>query len=118
MKRKIFNFYRNRLLPLVFCICIIFALTFVGTVSSFKAEADSENLAEGAKVTCDVTHSDFPASGLTDGNIEFNNGHTMIVQNAASYSLVLDLGEVREFELLTLIPSADAPSYFVGKFCC
>lgn len=94
MKKSVFRLYRNKTFSAILSVCMIAVTVLTGAAPLTEAETVLDNLAIGAAAFCDVTHKDFPAAGLTDGNTTFDNGHTMIVQNTASFSIILDLGQM------------------------
>ena len=112
---------QKRLIGKIVAVCVAVCMLFSVCAASITVSAgDSDNLALGADVTCDSgIFEDYSASCLTDGNTawgEVGDRHTMLVRDVVSFTITLDLGTVKTFNRLTLVPSADGPNRFVGAF--
>lgn len=86
--------------------------------------AYGDNIAKGAKVTCSASYEAAPtwrASNLTDGNL--SSGFTTNVLEAVDgilkkpVTINIDLGSVKEFSLISLVPRTDAVSRSGGTPC-
>ena len=107
-----FKLLKKRALPIVLSICVFAAAVPIGVLLQAGAEDTLVNLALGADVTCDAAHANFNPDNLTDGDYSFE-GHSLVVQSENEFVIDVDLGEVKTFNRLTLIPSADIPGWFI-----